>query len=121
MILGAATALIWRLLSYFMDPSTDNKLEILTKALETGVLLYLFEYALPRVISSFEDKFNTEKFKDFVRTKWKEEVKFDFGDAKVSLEIINSYGDDALKMIKSSQTGDIVKQVFEGLQENNIS
>lgn len=42
-------------------------------------------------------------------------------DAKEAIELINTYGDDAFKMVKSKQTGDLVKKVCEGLKENNIS
>jgi len=42
-------------------------------------------------------------------------------DAKEAIELINTYGDDALKMVKSKQSGDLVKKVCEGLKKNNIS
>jgi len=59
-----------------------------------------------------------EKYGDDIVNATKDFAK---SDAKEAIELINTYGDDALKMVKSKQSGNLVKEVCEGLRENNIS
>ncbi len=59
-----------------------------------------------------------EKYGDDIVNATKDFAK---SDAKEVIELINTYGDDALKMVKSKQSGNLVKEVCEGLKENNIS
>ncbi len=46
--------------NFLMNPSVENGKEILWKALEAGVMVLLFEVALPRLMASVATKF---KFK----------------------------------------------------------
>lgn len=57
---------------YIMDPSGDKGLEILSKALEAGVMFLIFEVAMPRLMTSIGGKINFDesRFYQFITKKW---------------------------------------------------
>lgn len=65
---------------YLKEPNRENAFKIFGKALEAGILFFVFEYALPRVIKGIKVTFG--KLKDFITRKWGRGVEIKISEPK---------------------------------------